>query len=72
MNLEKLGYLILAVAGIGWLSLAVSEIEPGAIGAPEGLLGFATVAGYALLLVKALKDRLGSEEDDHYNRTVEK
>ena len=52
-----------------WLILLVTEIQ---LVTTEDYLGVATLVGLALLAVKAVRDRLGNEEDDHYSRTVEK
>ncbi|MCB0215910.1 MAG: hypothetical protein H6648_07520 [Caldilineae bacterium] len=69
MNLEKLAYLILAVAAAAWALVAVFEIE---WSSQEGLLVFLTALGFCLLLYKALRERLANAEDDHYDQTVDR
>ena len=69
MSLEKLAYIILAVAAAAWTAVAIFEIQWATW---EGILTFLTALGLSMLLFKAIRDRLGNSEDDHYNRTVER
>jgi hypothetical protein len=68
--LEKLAYLILGGATLGWIALATMEFQAEA-SRPESWLMLATVVGLGLLLFKALRDRAGNEEDRYYNQNVE-
>jgi hypothetical protein len=69
MNLERAAYWILGLTGLAWVVMAVMETD---FGTPEAVLGWVSVGGFALLFLKALRDRMGSAEDDHYDRTVER
>lgn len=69
MNLEKIAYLLLAIAAAAWALVAIFEIE---WGSQEGVLVFITALGFCLLLYKAIRDRLANAEDDHYDQTVER
>ncbi len=69
MNLETSAYTLLAIAAVAWTALAVLEVE---WATRDALLTAVTVLGFGLLLVKALRDRWTSAEDDHYSRNVEK
>ncbi len=69
MNLERAAYWILALTGLAWVVMAWMETD---FGTPEAVLGWVTVGGFALLFIKALRDRMGNAEDDHYDRTVER
>ena len=39
---------------------------------PFGLLGFVALVGIGALVLKVLKERIGSEEDDYYSKNIEK
>ena len=39
---------------------------------PYGLLGLLFLAGLGILMVKVLKERMRSKEDDYYSREVDK
>jgi hypothetical protein len=71
MTLERIAYLILGVATLGWVALATREFQAEA-SSPELWLTIATVIGFGLLMVKALRDRAGNEEDRYYDQNVEK
>ena len=67
--MELLGYFFLAIVAICYLVAMII----GMIGIlPYGLIGFIALTGFGLLLIKVVKERLTSEEDDHYSRTVDK
>lgn len=67
--IEKIAYIILAtVAGLWLLALLVGMIAA----FPYGLLGLVVVSGFGLLFIKALVDRLTSEEDDYYSKNIDK
>ena len=66
---EKIGYTCLAiVAGCYLLAILVGVIAA----FPLGLLGLVALVGIGALVVKVLKERLGSAEDDYYDKNVEK
>jgi len=66
---EKIGYTCLAVVAVCYLTAMVY----GVIAAfPFGLLILLILLGVGVLLVKVLKERLTSREDDYYDRNVEK
>ena len=66
---EKTGYTCLAiVAGCYLLAILVGVIAA----FPLGLLGLVALVGIGALVVKVLKERLGSAEDDYYDKNVEK
>jgi uncharacterized membrane protein YkvI len=66
---EKWGYSLLAIIMIIYLV----AMFIGMIAAfPYGLLGLLFVAGLGILMVKVLKERLRSKEDDYYSREVDK
>ena len=74
-----LGLIILAVAvyalaAIAGISFAIGEATE-ETGAPIFLIllvpGLALL-GFILLFIKVVADRLGSKEDNHYSRTVDK
>ena len=66
---EKWGYSLLAIIMI----IYMVAMFIGMIAAfPFGLLGLLFVAGLGILMVKVLKERLRSKEDDYYSREVDK
>jgi len=66
---EKIGYTCLAiVAGCYLLAILVGVIAA----FPLGLLGLVALVGIGALVIKVLKERLGSAEDDYYDKNVEK
>lgn len=66
---EKIGYTCLAIVAACYLL----AILVGVIAAfPLGLLGLVALVGIGALLIKVLKERLGSAEDDYYDKNVEK
>lgn len=67
--LETTGYILLGILAVVW----IGAILFGLIAAfPFGLLGLMGLVGVGLLLIKVIKERLNSEEDDYYSRNVEK
>lgn len=67
--LETTGYILLGILAVVW----IAAILFGLIAAfPFGLLGLMGLLGVGLLLIKVIKERLNSEEDDYYSRNVEK
>lgn len=67
--MEKTAYAILALVAAAWLVVVVMGLVAAL---PYGLLGLLGLASIGLLLVRALKDRLSNEEDDYYQKNVEK
>jgi len=39
---------------------------------PYGIIGLLLITGFGLLLIKAIKDRLKSKEDNYYSKNIEK
>ena len=66
--MEKLGYALIGSVVLLW---AVGMIAGLIVVLPYGLVGLVALAGGGLLLVKVLKDRLSSEEDDYYDENVQ-
>jgi hypothetical protein len=67
--MEIAGYVILAIAAIGWLVIMITRMVEVF---PEGVVGLIAILGLGILLIKALRDRLQNKEDDHYSKTVDK
>lgn len=67
--MEIAGYVILAIAAIGWLVIMIARMVKVF---PDGIIGLIAILGLGILLIKVLRDRLHSKEDDHYSRTVDK
>ena len=74
-----IGLIILAAALYGVLTLLGVSFAVGEAAAETGTPVYVIFAlpglvflGLTLLFVKVIADRLGSKEDDHYSRTVEK
>ncbi len=62
-----IGYALLIAALIGWLVLLITDLIDVL---PEGLIGLAAIAGFGLLLIKAIKDRLTNKEDNYYSKNI--
>jgi len=66
---EKWGYSLLAIIAIIYLI----AMFVGMIAAfPYGLLVLLLIAGLGILMIKVLKERLQSKEDDYYNKEIDK
>ena len=66
---EKIGYSALALVAVCYL-LAMFV---GVIAAfPYGLLLLVGIVGVGALLIKVIKERLNSDEDDYYDRNVKR
>lgn len=66
---EKIGYSILGALALLW----VIGMIVGAIAAmPYGLLGLLAFVAIGVLLVKVLRERLTSKEDDYYSKNVDR
>ncbi|MCH8024719.1 MAG: hypothetical protein IIB43_08440 [Candidatus Marinimicrobia bacterium] len=66
--MEKLGYALIGSAVLLWV---VGMIVGLIVVLPYGLVGLVALAGGGLLLVKVLKDRLTSEEDNYYDKNIQ-
>ena len=69
MNLETLGYLLLGLVAAVWLVAMVAGLVAAF---PYGLIGLVLFAGFGLLLLKVLRERLRNRDDDYYADKVEK
>jgi hypothetical protein len=67
--MEKIGYILLSIVAICWL---IGMIAGMIAALPFGIVGLVAIAGVGFLLIKVIKDRLGSAEDDHYSKSVDK
>ena len=66
--MEILGYFLLAIVALCYLvAMIIGMIEI----LPYGLIGFVALTGIGVLLIKVLKERLTSKEDDYYSRNVD-
>lgn len=71
--MEKTGYIFLGISAAVWFIIWFGAVFVGLISlSPLGLLWLLPVAGFGLLFLKALMDRLDSEEDDYYSKQVDK
>lgn len=65
---EKIGYSLLgALAVIYVLAMLVGIV----LVFPFGLLGLFAIAGFGVLFIKVIKERLGNKEDDYYSNNVD-
>lgn len=66
---EKIGYLCLGIVA----AVYIGAMLFGVIAAfPYGLIILVALLGVGALLVKVIKERLASKEDDYYSKNVEK
>lgn len=66
--MEKLGYTLLAIVAIAWITIVITGLV---MAYPWGLIGLIGILGLGLLLIKVLADRLNNKEDDHYSNNVD-
>ena len=66
--MEKLGYAILLVVAVYWF---VQFVRGMIAGFPYDWAAVAVVVAIGLLLVKVVRDRLASKEDDYYSKNVD-
>ena len=59
-------FSILTIVYLGFLIAGMINILP------WGLIGLAALAAFAFLFLWILRDRMGNEEDDYYDKNVEK
>ena len=67
--MEKIAYVLLLIVAICWL---VAMIAGMITIFPAGIIGLIAITGFGLLFIKALKERLKDQKNDHYSREVEK
>lgn len=66
---ELVGYTCLgALAALYIIAMIVGMIAVG----PIGILGFVALIGIGALVLKVLRERLNSPEDDYYSDNIEK
>ena len=65
--LTAIGYSLLLAAFIGYLVVVIIGLVDVL---PEGVVGLLAIAGFGLLLIKAIKDRLTNREDHYYSKNV--
>ncbi len=63
------GYLLLIAAFIGYLVITIIGLVDLL---PEGIVGLLAIAGFGVLFIKVVKDRLNNREDDYYSKHVGK
>lgn len=65
--MERIGYLLLALAAIIWIVL----LFIGLISLfPAGFIGLIVLIGVGLLLAKVIKDRINNKDDDYYSKNI--
>lgn len=67
--MQVVGFLLLVVAFAIYLVVLIAESLEG--DAAVGLMVVLGLAGAALLLLQAYKDRMGNKEDDYYSQNVQ-
>ncbi len=67
--LEKLGYLFLFAALVGWIYLLIRGLIEAF---PEGIIGFILIIGFGFIFIKVVRDRINNKEDDYYSKNVDK
>ncbi len=66
---EKVGYFCLGIIAL----IYIAAIIYGMVSAlPFGILGLIGIVGIGALLIKVIKERITSKEDDYYSKNVEK
>ena len=66
--MEKLGYVLLAIVALAWITVVITGLV---MAFPWGLIGLIGILGLGILLIKVLADRLSNKEDDHYSNNVD-
>ncbi len=66
-TLAAVGFGLLTAAFIGYMVIVIIGLVDAL---PEGVIGLLAIAGFAVLFIKVLKDRLTSEEDNYYSKNV--
>ena len=66
--MEKLGYFLLAIVALIWITVVVTGLV---MAFPWGIIGLIGILGVGVLFIKVLSDRLNNKEDDHYSDNVD-
>ena len=66
---EKIGYLCLGIVAAFYI---VAMLFGVVAAFPYGLIILIALLGVGVLLVKVVKERLASKEDDYYSKNVER
>ena len=66
--MEKLGYILLALVALAWITVVITGLV---MAFPWGLIGLVGILGLGILLIKVLDDRLNNKEDDHYADNID-
>jgi F0F1-type ATP synthase assembly protein I len=67
--LERLGYFFLIIVLLVYIVLMFKGLIEAL---PWGIIGFIAIAGFGLLFIKVVKDRISNKEDDYYDKNVKK
>lgn len=67
--MEKIGYMLLAIVGLIWITVILTGLV---MAWPYGLIGLIGILGLGFLLIKVISDRINNKEDDHYSKNVDK
>ncbi|MGE0626087.1 MAG: hypothetical protein AB7I04_16770 [Pseudomonadales bacterium] len=68
-TLEKVGYVCLAIVAACYIAAMLF----GMVAAfPFGIIGLIAIIGVGALLLKVIRERRASAEDDYYSKTVDK
>ena len=66
--MENLGYILIGSVAILWI---IGMVAGMIVIFPWGVIGLVVLAGFGLLFVKVLKERLASKEDDYYSKNIQ-
>ncbi|MFC1543445.1 hypothetical protein ACFL4K_02765 [Candidatus Neomarinimicrobiota bacterium] len=66
--MEKLGYILIGSVALLWI---IGMVAGMIVIFPWGVIGLVVLAGFGLLFVKVLKERLASKEDDYYSKNIQ-
>ena len=66
---EKIGYSILGALVLLWI---VGMIAGAIVAMPYGLVGLLAFVGIGVLVIKVLRERLQSKEDDYYSKNIDR
>lgn len=67
--MEKVGYALLAIVALAWITVILTGLV---MAWPYGLIGLIGILGLGFLLIKVISDRINNKEDDHYSENVDK
>lgn len=74
-SLELIGYSALGIVAVAWIiSIIGGFLFAGmTMGQPLVLvIGLLVIVGVGMLIIKVIKDRINSKEDDYYSKNVER